>query len=276
MKAIKNILYPTDFSERSKLGYHYCLQLAQQLGASVHVLHVYRIDFGAPVTDAIAYKMIEERKKYAHLKLGRFAHLQQSGEQEMTAGLDIHAHAAVGMAEDEIVAFSKSHAIDLIVMPTKGEHNLLENIFGSVTTIVGSTASCPLLVLPEKALFRPIKEIAYATDFSKENTDRVQVSVQVADFFEAALHLVHVYQKDKATTEEVSSLLSSLPDNRKAGYHELQGATVPEGIQHFLAEQNIDLLMAYSPPKNFFERLFRLSTARHLLHEVTCPLLIMR
>jgi nucleotide-binding universal stress UspA family protein len=49
---------------------------------------------------------------------------------------------------------------------------------------------------------------------------------------------------------------------------------VPKGIDNFLQEQEVDLLMAYSPSKNFFERLFRLGTTRHLLHQVTCPLMI--
>lgn len=276
MKAIKNILYPTDFSERSILGYRYCLQLAKQLQAKVHVLHVYRVDLGVPVTDAIAYKMIEDRKKNTHFKLGSFAHLQKTGHQNLTEGLEIHAHVAIGMAEDEIVEFSNKHAIDLIVMPTKGEHNLLETMFGSVTTAVGSTATCPILVLPEKAVFRSIKEVAYATDFSKENIKRVEVPVKVADFFGALLHLVHVYQDQKAATKEVETLLDSLPGNTVVKYHELQGDTVQEGIQRFLKQQKIDVLMAYSPPKNFFERLFRLSTTRHLLHQLTCPLMIMR
>ncbi len=276
MKPIKKILYPTDFSERSVLGYRYCLQLARQLQASVHVLHVYRIDLGVPVTDAIAYKMIEERKKVTHFKLGSFAHLQKSGQHKLAEGLDIHAHVAVGMAEDEIVTFSEKHQIDLIVMPTKGEHNLLETMFGSVTTSVGSTTTCPILVLPEKVKFRSIKEVAYATDFSKENMNRVQVAVDVADFFEALLHLVHVYQREKAETNDVVKLMELLPNQTAVKYHELRGNTVQAGVQSFLKNNPIDLLMAYSPPKNFFERLFRLSTTRHLLHQLTCPLMIVR
>lgn len=276
MKAIKNILYPTDFSERSRVGYHYCLKLARQLKASVHVLHVYRIDLGVPVTDAIAYKMIEERKKNTHFKLGSFAHLQKSGHQKLTEGLDIHAHAAVGMPEDEVVEFANRKGMDLIVIPTKGEHNLLEEMFGSVTTAVGSTANCPVLVLPEKAPYRPIMEVAYATDLSKESTKRLQVAVELANFFEAVLHLVHVYQTEKATTKEVTDLITNLPDHVVTKYQELQGDTVQEGIQTFLKDHQIDLLLAYSPPKNFFERLFRLSTTRHLLHQVNCPLMIMR
>lgn len=70
MVTIKTILFPTDFSLRALHGYCYCLQLAKKLGASVHVLHVYSIDIGVPVTDAIAYKMVDERKKILNICWG--------------------------------------------------------------------------------------------------------------------------------------------------------------------------------------------------------------
>jgi nucleotide-binding universal stress UspA family protein len=274
MQEIKQILYPTDFSERSQLGYHYCLELAKQFGATVHVLHVNRIDFGVPMNDTIAYKIIEERQKLVQAKLEHFAMLEDSDKQALKEGVEIKTYALAGIAEEEIIAFSKSEAIDLIVMPTKGEHNLLESMFGSVTTAVSAVAPCPILILPEKAVYRPIKDIAYATDFSEENTANLQTVLDVVGFFQTRLHLVHVYQKERATIAELRKIIEEVSDNQMVAYHELQGDTVPKGIDNFLQEQEVDLLMAYSPSKNFFERLFRLGTTRHLLHQVTCPLMI--
>lgn len=276
MKSIKRILYPTDFSAMSALGYQYCLNLARQLNARVDVLHVYRIDLGVPVTDAIAYKMIEERKENAHLKLGRFAHLQKTKKNPLTEGLDIHAHASVGLPEDEIVAFSKKHEIDLIVMPTHGEHNIIESLFGSVTTAVVGTSDCPVLIVPEQVTYRKITDIAYATDLSLENMNKVSMPLSLAGLLKANLHYVHVYTDEKAETGEVDELLAANTFDIEVLFHELKGKTVQEGLKQFLKEKNIDLLMAYSPPKNFFERLFRLSTTRHLLEHITCPLLVMR
>jgi nucleotide-binding universal stress UspA family protein len=276
MKAIKRILYPTDFSAMSVLGYQYCLNLARQLNARVDVLHVYRIDLGVPVTDAIAYKMIEERKENAHLKLGRFAHLQKSKKNALTEGLDIHAHASVGMPEDEIVAFSKEHDIDLIVMPTHGEHNILESLFGSVTTAVAKTSSCPVLIVPEQVTYRKVTNIAYATDLSLDNIEKASMSISLAELLKSNLHYVHVYADKKAEMGAVDELLAANTLDVEVLFHELKGKTVQEGLKLFLKEKSIDLLMAYSPPKNFFERLFRLSTTRHLLEHLTCPLLIVR
>lgn len=276
MKPIKRILYPTDFSAMSVLGYQYCLNLARELKARVDVLHVYRIDLGVPVTDAIAYKMIEERKENAHLKLGKFAHLQKTRNQKLTEGLDIHAHASVGLPEDEIIAFSKKNNIDLIVMPTHGEHNIIESLFGSVTTEIAATSECPVLIVPEQVSYRKIADIAYATDLSLDNIQKVAMPLSLAELLKANLHYVRVYSDEKAEEGEVDELLAANTSKVDVLYHELKGKTVQAGLKLFLKERSIDLLMAYSPPKNFFERLFRLSTTRHLLENITCPLLVMR
>lgn len=275
MKSIKRILYPTDFSAMASIGYKYCLNLARQLGARVDVLHVYRIDFGVPVTDSIAHKMIEERKRDTQLKLASFAHLQKESNQKITEGVEIHAHTSVGLPEDEIIAFSQSKDIDLIVMPTKGEHNIIEKLFGSVTTAVTGIADCPVLIVPEQVAYRPIKDIAYATDLSLENIHKAETPLVLASMLKANLHYVHIGQTESVTTN-VDELLAVDRKDVEVLYHELKSESVPEGVRLFLQERNIDLLMAYSPPKNFFERLFRLSTTRHLLERIACPLLVMR
>ena len=276
MNPIKRILYPTDFSAMSVLGYQYCLNLARQLNARVDVLHVYWIDLGVPVTDAIAYKVIEGRKENAHLKLGKFVHIQKTKNNNLTENLDIHAHASVGIPEDAIVAFSKNNKIDLIVMPTHGEQSIIESLFGSVTTEVAKTSSCPVLIVPEQVTYRKIKEIAYATDLSLENINKAAMPLSLAGLLQANLHYVHVYSDKKAAIGDVDELLAANTFDIEVLFHELKGKTVQEGLKLFLKEKSIDLLMAYSPPKNFFERLLRLSTTRHLLEHISCPLLIIR
>ncbi len=59
-------------------------------------------------------------------------------------------------------------------------------------------------------------------------------------------------------------------------FHDLKGKTVQAGMKKFLKMQGIDMLMAYSPPKNFFERLFRLSTTRYMLENISIPLMVLR
>jgi len=277
MKQIKKILFPTDFSEMSRMAYSYCLDIAREFGAAIDVLHVYKIDFGVlPVQGPMANQMVEERQRNTNLKLGAFAYLQESDNQSLIDGLDISAFAVVGLAEDEIASYSKNNDVDLIIMPTKGEHNVLEVLFGSVTTSTVAKAECPVLVVPEGTQYSEIKNIAYATDFSTTNIGRVDAPIQLAELFGASLHYVHIYTEEEATAEQIEKLLTVGRDKVKVHFHQLKGSTVQDGMEDFLDVEKIGLLMTFSPPKNFFERLFRLSTTRYMVENISVPLLVTR
>lgn len=276
MNNIKRILYPTDFSAMSMMGYKYCLNLARQLGARVDVLHVYRVDLGVPVPDAMSYTLVEERKNNAHLKLGIFAHLTQSEDKTLLEGIDIHAHAAVGLPEDEIARFATENQSDLILMPTKGEHNLIEVLFGSVTTAIVAKAECPVLVIPEGSEYKKIKNIAYATDLTDANINHKDVSLALAKLFHANLHYVHVNNGVKAPEWEIQRLLDSKNEGGELSFHELEANSVQEGMKHFLKFKEIDMMITYSPPKSFFERIFRWSTTRNIAEHVIVPLFVVK
>lgn len=276
MKNIKKILFPTDFSAMSMMGYRYCLQLARELKASVHVINVYRMDFGVPVPENMAYTMIEERKRNAHIGLEKFAQLKDLTDKSLLEGIDVHAHAAVGFPEDEIVRFAQDNAIDLIVMPTKGEHNMLEAIFGSVTTAVVANATSSLLIIPEGTEYKPLKNIAYATDLSMDNIQHIDRAIGIARLYKAALHYIHINSDQAASKAQVEDLLSANNKGVEVTFHELKGDSVQAGMKSFLQLKEIDLLMTYSPPKNFFERLFRLSNTRFMVENIYVPMLVVR
>lgn len=276
MKSIKKILYPTDFSAMSMMGYKYCLNLARQLGARVDVLHVYKVDLGVPVADAMSYTLVEERKNNAQLKLGVFAHLTQSEDKSLLEGVEIHAHATVGLPEDEIVRFAAENESNLILMPTKGEHNLIEVLFGSVTTVIVAKAECPVLVIPEGSEFKTIKNIAYATDLTDDNINHKDAALALAKIFHSNLHYVHVNNGVKAPEWEIQRLLDSKNEGGELSFHELEANSVQEGMKHFLKFKEIDMMITYSPPKSFFERIFKWSTTRNIAEHVIVPLLVVK
>lgn len=272
---IKKILFPTDFSAMAVMGYKYCLELAKAWNASVHVLHVYRADLSVPVPNAVGHKLIDERRRNTQLKLGQFTYLKNNGDASLLEGVEVHAHAAAGLPEDEIAAFSKRNEIDLIVMPTKGEHNILEVLFGSITTATMGKAKCPVLVIPEGASYSAFKNVAYAVDFNWENVNHAVVPVDLAKFYDATLHYVHVYQEE-GENQSFRKIFSNQSESVNAKFHELKGNSVQGRMKSFMKTENIDLLVTYSPPKNFLERLFRWSTTRHIVENITVPLLVIR
>src|SRR5690606_18759694 len=56
--------------------------------------------------------------------------------------------------------------IDYILMGTKGASNIGNREIGSNTAEVITKVKCPVLVIPERAKFRGIKNVAFPTDYN--------------------------------------------------------------------------------------------------------------
>lgn len=145
MAFIREILVPTDFSRASKRALQYACEMAEALGASLHVLHVvenpyvpggYMQHYPPPASfdDTIegevkkqldAALTAEERAKYH----------------------PVLAHRT-GLPPQEILGYLRDHpAIGLVVMATHGRGGVRRFVMGSVADQVVRTAPCPVLTL---------------------------------------------------------------------------------------------------------------------------------
>ena len=178
MKHVRKILVPTDFSVSAQNAFKFAQKLAKIFGASIKVINVYRSDFGMPVPETMAFQMLEARKADAIEKMETFL---------KTADMDLKIENIVelGFPSDTIAAYSKikEEEIDLIIMGTKGEHNLAERILGSVSTAVIRDALCPVLAVPENCSELEIKVIAYATDLKSDTGESIVEADNIAKLF---------------------------------------------------------------------------------------------
>jgi universal stress protein A len=146
MAAVIKILVPTDFSETADAALEYAKVLAGQLGASLHLLHVfsdpYAIAAYAPEVYAAPPPSLRERA----LEDARECLRQRltPDEEERFAG----TYAVVsGLTAKQIVGHAEEHAMDLIVMGTHGRRGVAHLLLGSVAEHVVRTAACPVLTV---------------------------------------------------------------------------------------------------------------------------------
>ena len=142
---VKRILCPTDFSDCSRAALEFALELAQRLGASIRLLHVFQLpqyvgfEDGLTMTAASAGVFTDLRKK---------ADEQLRAEQELCskAGVSIAIEHVDGVPHAEIIRLSAS--ADLVVMGTHGRTGLPRLVLGSVAERVVRLAKCPVLTVP--------------------------------------------------------------------------------------------------------------------------------
>jgi nucleotide-binding universal stress UspA family protein len=137
MIVLRNVLVATDFSPPSDAALTYGRALAQQFGATLHLLHVADNDF-LRSSPADPHAVAEGKRRTLNRRLT---------DEDRTA---LYARAILEVSDSPAQAISDyalSEAIDLIVMGTHGRTGVSQLLNGSVAERVVRFAPCPVLTV---------------------------------------------------------------------------------------------------------------------------------
>ncbi len=143
MTPITRILVPTDFSDCADFALNYALTLADKVGATVSLLHVFDDPYELRIYSEQYVPMPPEWRAGIIEDIRR-----QLAERVATSGRkDVTTEILTGTAAKAIVEGARAQHCDLIVMGTHGRHGVAHMLLGSVAERVIRTAHCPVLVV---------------------------------------------------------------------------------------------------------------------------------
>ncbi len=283
---IKRIVIPTDFSDTAQNAFRHCLMLARQLDVPVTLLHAIYPEYETMDLPVMAAKATKDKVAAARIALQSFRDFGIAELQKRHAVVDlpeIDLDVEVGGAVSVIVNIARRDGAGLIVMGTQGQHNLVERAFGSVTTGVVERVDCPVLVIPEEADYQEVRIAAYATDLKAGDSTHLEAAAEVLEAFHPILHIVHIATKrtgngaislaDIEAAEE--RFAHSLPV-LQVQVHSIQEETVEEGLETFVEDHAVDLLIMYAPHHTLLERVFQRSNTRRMAMKSHVPLLLIK
>jgi len=138
MWNVRNILFPTDFSECSQSALDVAFALARDWKARLTVLHV------ASPPEFVPYG---EFAKALQQSSGYRRELEQKLRQCKKPGCDAEFRLEEGEPASEILHATEKLGCDLIIMGTHGRSGLGRLFMGSVAEKVLRHAACPVLVI---------------------------------------------------------------------------------------------------------------------------------
>ncbi len=149
MIKIKKILYPTDFSEPSKVALEYAAELARQFGAELEILHVM---FDETQVVSFYLPQVTMQSLSTDIETGSAKQLDEFiKSQPALKGVNYTTKLIKGTPFIEITKHAKDTAADMIVIGTHGRTGLDHVLFGSTAEKVVRKAPCPVFtVRPEK------------------------------------------------------------------------------------------------------------------------------
>jgi len=152
--ALRRILVPTDFSDRSMVAVKYAVALVERFNASIHVLHV---------VEALVGDGLMAWETGTHEDLDRA--IAEHAWDELNAvlppddrtRLDAKLALEWGTPFVEIVRYARVNGIDLIAMGTHGRGGVAHLLLGSVADNVVRSSPCPVLTVrhPEHEFVLP-------------------------------------------------------------------------------------------------------------------------
>ena len=145
----RKVLLAIDGSEESEPASRAAAEVAEGIGAELHVVYVEPLaDFlkngdGAPGYDHGLYKAIEEEARGKLRKL--------TWRVKVDGGTVAGAHLRMGAVAEEIVGLAGELEAGLIVVGSRGLGRLRRTLAGSVSESVVRHARCPVMVARNKA-----------------------------------------------------------------------------------------------------------------------------
>ena len=286
--AVKNILFPTDFSEESEQAIAYARSLAHAYRAKVHV---------ANVADLFPYSLsdtAEANEKKAEL-------LRQS-EVRLKDFMLTHRleprHFVPAVLTGEIFAavedFAREKEIDLIILGSRGETGLQRLFQGSTAEEIFRTARCPVLIAGPEAR-EPSKnglfnQILYATDLSVVSRSALSYlefllesnpksSVALAHFMQQEeSNIFRRYKARRRIESELRGLLSPSFQHQIAEVI-VEPASAGPAMTEVAAQLPADLLMLGVRYGGAFVRAAThgwSSLPCHVIQQASCPVLTVR
>lgn len=182
--TLKNILFPTDFSQASRDALPFARKLAQVYGSTILVAHAIPPEphlqvvlDRVPPQDEVVWQDVRHRFE-------NFLHGCSFGTVPWKPVLDR------GDLAELIPAIIEEQKVDLIVLGTHGRRGVSKLILGSSAEKVYRSASCPVLTVGPKAHERPdwkIRRILCPIDTAEDPDPVLRYALSIAEENQAEL-----------------------------------------------------------------------------------------
>jgi nucleotide-binding universal stress UspA family protein len=266
---MKKILVPTDFSRCSMNALGYAVDIANQFGCKITLLHSYKLYSTAGMFVSVG-KYVEKDAAEQLLNI------INKVEPKLRNGASIESRLIQGEAVSTIGKLADKSRYDLIIMGTKGASGIKEIFTGSITNGVIKAADTPVIAVPEDFDYQPIDKIVFAVDRQGiSNPEVTSTLTKLAKGVGAEVLVFH--QASNLSPRPVNPSVELFLDGISPSYHyELNSDDVLESISDFVTECSAGLLCMVRRKRGFLEKVFHKSATSKTVFNSPVPLLVLK
>ena len=187
--VVRNVAIATDFSPWSERATQHAIVVAHRFGAVLHFLHTVRRSEFAIVPD-----MMVQLDQLAQRDCG-----DMIGRLKASKSLDNVEHycwTVDGEFAEVFESFIHEHAIDLLVLGTRGRSGLSKLLLGSLAQEIFHYVDCPVLTVGPwsrgAARKLELRKVLFATDLTDESAAAIPYVLTAARTWHTEIDVLHV------------------------------------------------------------------------------------
>lgn len=276
-RAMKTIIYATDFSENSIMALKVAYGFAKKFKSKLIVLHVFDMPVTLASTVAVSY-LKKEKKLYVENR-NKLKNFFDQHVDEVEMYLDVNF---IVVEENSVANAILENAIkynaDLICVGAKGASALKEFFLGSTGKALLKKSPCTLIVVPATTKKTLFNKMVYATDFEQADIFALNRLVKIARKFDAQISVVHFTTKNEYAGEDQMEWFKEMLQE-KVNYANMKfdlifSDTIFEDLLDYVNDSEANLLAMLERKDNtFYQKYLQSDTVTKMVKDISVPLL---
>lgn len=265
---MKSIIVATDFSASAEQATDYAARLCQRLQASLVLVHTYQM----PVTMSDMPVMMVSAEE---LKNSAEKSLMQSKDAilQMFPDLAVQVEARMGDLVDEINSLCDEMTPVAVVIGSKGYTGLERLLFGNTSMSVVRHCRFPVITLSAEGPARLPQKAALATDLKNIDSMPADRVMNILQALGARLHIIHVAAGDEKVPDATKASLEMMFQPIHEGFTTIKDEEVVDGVNRFIYQHGIDMLIVMPQEHNLFEKVFFRLHTEGLIESTQIPVM---
>ncbi|MEO6681223.1 MAG: universal stress protein [Ginsengibacter sp.] len=273
---MKQIIVPTDFSENAFKAAILAVSLAEDINATVSLLHAYQGFQSGFQSDKTNLEDENRSREEAEREMDLFVKKLRESNQ-----IDIEGKCVEGTLLSAIERIEDDQNKTIIVMGTTGAKGLKYHLIGSNTLYIAKRTDLPLFTVPFGTEHFKLKKIAVFTDYKEEDKKNLANVITIFGSSELSYQLFHIHESDTAPQKEDfeklekwAEELKSICGIKKLTFELIEGKENAALVDEIVERGDIDLLTLTMLEQNFWDNLFEKSLAKAIILQGKAPVFI--
>jgi len=281
---MRTLLLATDFSANARHAADYAYKLAEQMRANLVLCNAFIVPAEVPDAGFVSWPMYEyeEMLKDSEEELKALRTKLEEENQDSNFKPAIHCANDVGTVPAVINDVVEQKNVLLSIMATHASNTLSELMIGNHSRRMIEEATIPLLLVPLNAEIKPIKKVAFATDFSNREKD-LQTIYKLVDLIRplnAELLISHIEDSSEQKPElrkwldNLLTELSNKADYPHIYYRLVKSSTPERGLEWLSEHGQVDVLAMVHRERGLVAKIFKGSHTQKMANHLHIPLLV--